>query len=228
MRPMTPAQILDVFAHGSRSRGTYVPYLDGRGDSLPIVNIADVDRLIAVAGLREPFFALSNARSGIDPFNSWRFHDPVGGCADPRVLLQEALRGGTTLIMRHTHMLIPAVRALVLALQREQDSLSVQANFYITPPHSQGVPVHADPRDTLLLQQHGSKRWQIWSSLAAEDSLAVTLHPGDGLFIPAGCLHHSGTEESHSMHLTLGLLDRSLMDDTSSSLSRSDQILRIV
>lgn len=237
---MTPTLILDLFTSGNRGHATHAPRDPESLRIHPLVYLEDVDRLIAVTGVREPFFALSNARTAIYPFNSWRFHDPAGWCADARIILREALRAGTTLILRHIHLHVPAIRALVLALKRECPSLSVQVNCYLTPPDSDGVPPHTDPRDTLLIQQHGSKRWRVWAradTLASDNagghapdspSLELTLSPGDLLFIPAGCLHHSTTQSEHSMHLTFGILDRSALDNRTPSLTQSDEIIGIV
>lgn len=205
------------------------------------VGIEEIERLLCIVGAREPFFSLSNSGAGIDPFNSWRFHDPHGVYADPRAVMREALRGSSTLILRHAHLLIPEVRAWALALENERADLSIHANCYLTPPNSSGMPMHSDPRDTLLVQQHGSKRWRVRSldpgaGLASSVQQAVnlaplldvTLEPGDALFIPAGCYHHSTTGDAHSMHLTFGLRSLSAIAGENPSQSWPCDLLRII
>ncbi|MFS8036746.1 JmjC domain-containing protein [Xanthobacter sp. AM11] len=235
---MISVRAVELFANAPRYEGTYVRRAEAC--LLPwSLGIEEIERLLCIVGVREPFFSLSNPDAGIDPFNSWRFHDPHGFYADPRAVMREALRGTSTLIVRHAHLLIPEVRAWALALQNE--NLSVHANCYLTPPNSSGMPMHSDPRDTLLLQQHGSKHWQVRSlndgaglaspvqqTVNPAPLLDVTLNPGDVLFIPAGCYHQSTTGDAHSMHLTLGLRSLSVIAGEKPSQSWPCELRRIV
>lgn len=242
---MTPEQILQCYQNARTDVGVHIPLASDK-QSQRLVDFEDIDRMLAVVGLREPFFALSNYYSGIYPFNSWPFHDKTSGCAAPRRILHEILSQDTTLILRHVHNFLPRVRALALCLQDALPTLSVQVNCYYTPPKSSGVAKHADPRDTLLIQQYGSKHWRVWEKTEKQNVIAqrgssdtlnegsglpaleVTLYPGDALYIPTGCFHASTTMDDHSMHLTIGLLNLDDPQNFPVSGFQSNALIRIL
>jgi hypothetical protein len=97
----------------------------------------------------------------------------------------------------------------------------VQANAYYTPRAAQGLPVHHDTHDVLVLQVDGEKRWlvyepalelplknQQYSKSLGEFGKAVhdvTLRAGDTLYLPRGWLHEALTSDADSLHLTVGV-----------------------
>jgi Cupin superfamily protein len=180
--------------------------------ALPRLSLEDVDRILCVAGLRDPFFALSNSKTGIAPFNSWRFHKGLTWNADSSTILFELLRAETTLIVKHAHLQFPALGAFVRSLQEDQFQGPAEVNCYVTPPNAKGLLPHADPRNTFLVQQHGIKRWRVWDRPTDEEAepmslnefgepihepvLDIDLRPGDVLFIPerwCSSLDHGGS-----------------------------------
>ncbi|MFL9958547.1 cupin domain-containing protein [Paraburkholderia nemoris] len=186
--------------------------------------LEDIDRLLCISGLRAPFFALSNSESGIAPFEFAPFHDAFTAMASTGVLLEQVLTAGTTLVLRHTQVTFPGMRALVARLEAMRPWATIQANCYLTPANAPGLLPHSDPRDTILFQQAGIKRWRIWPLGTVDPAgppddmlpdsyskqpprLDVLLHSGDVLFIPKGCVHAANTESVHSLHITLGVLD---------------------
>ncbi|MFF1491515.1 JmjC domain-containing protein [Streptomyces sp. NPDC058304] len=109
-------------------------------------------------------------------------------------------------------------------------SRPVHVNAYITPPKSQGFAAHFDPRDSFILQVEGTKVWTLrepvlpsplahesWDRLrergewtterldAIEPWKALTLEPGDVLWLPRGWVHSARSEGVSSLHLTLSL-----------------------
>lgn len=85
----------------------------------------------------------------------------------------------------------------------------VQINAYLTPSNAAGLRAHSDDHDVLVMQVDGTKRWSV-------DGLGdVHLHPGDVLYVPAGCEHSAITGGELSLHLTVGILRltyRSVLD----------------
>jgi hypothetical protein len=97
----------------------------------------------------------------------------------------------------------------------------VQANAYYTPRAAQGLPVHHDTHDVLVLQVAGEKRWLVYDPVfelplkhqrySAElgepggTVLDLTLRAGDTLYLPRGWLHEALTSERDSLHLTIGI-----------------------
>ncbi|WP_330204443.1 cupin domain-containing protein [Cyanobacterium sp. Dongsha4] len=105
----------------------------------------------------------------------------------------------------------------------------VIANLYLSPKDSKGLSPHYDTHDVFVLQVDGSKEWQVhqcfqpvpllgsFQPVIPENSLPKLLHtvclqPGDLLYLPRGFVHHAATQESFSLHLTLGIYPTQWLD----------------
>jgi ribosomal protein L16 Arg81 hydroxylase len=99
---------------------------------------------------------------------------------------------------------------------------SPHANVYCSPPSTQGFHCHFDLHEVLVLQIEGTKRWRVFrptteapvtswrmadapAVLATEPYLDVVLQRGDVLHVPRGHWHYATTENSISMHVTVGV-----------------------
>ena len=95
-----------------------------------------------------------------------------------------------------------------------------QVNSYYTPKSRQTFKLHHDSHDVFIIQLSGKKIWKIQSDEAplvtkkcpqvqyekdAESMVTTSLVPGQTLYIPRGQRHKAWTEESDSLHLTIGL-----------------------
>ncbi|MBI5425700.1 MAG: hypothetical protein HZA32_16610 [Opitutae bacterium] len=95
---------------------------------------------------------------------------------------------------------------IALALTRTLEAefhLPVQINVYITPGGNQGLGVHVDPHDVLILQIQGQKDWDIYDAAGVKSEM--TLQTGGWLFVPKGTRHevrNRGVETS--VHFTIG------------------------
>lgn len=112
----------------------------------------------------------------------------------------------------------PPLQALCRSLASET-SAAIQVNAYLTPPGAQGLGVHYDRHDVFVLQIAGAKHWHVYGaptrlplpewpprpSDPGEPLHDLTLHAGDLLYLPRGFVHDAGTEESSSLHLTVGV-----------------------
>jgi ribosomal protein L16 Arg81 hydroxylase len=97
----------------------------------------------------------------------------------------------------------------------------VQANAYYTPRSAQGLAVHHDTHDVVVLQLAGEKRWLVYEPVLelplkhqhysrelgepGETVYDVTLRAGDTLYLPRGWLHEALTSNHDSLHLTIGV-----------------------
>lgn len=95
----------------------------------------------------------------------------------------------------------------------------IHANLYLTPPGAQGFAAHYDPHEVFALQLEGTKHWRLYERterLPLADSVGtptpplgaardIRLAPGDLLYIPRGHVHDAYTDDSHSLHLTIGI-----------------------
>ena len=104
----------------------------------------------------------------------------------------------------------------------------VQANAYSTPASSQGLGVHHDTHDVLVLQVAGRKRWllyepllelplrkQRWSAQLGDPGEPVddiTLAAGDTLYLPRGWPHEAAAADADALHITVGLHPQTRID----------------
>jgi len=97
------------------------------------------------------------------------------------------------------------------------------AHVYVSPPGESALANHTDVADVLVLQVAGSKEWTVcdpvprvakYSTCATYDDdemsdlancQALTLHPGDLLFVPKRSVHSARASRERSTHLTLGI-----------------------
>lgn len=133
-------------------------------------------------------------------------------------------RDGATLVLRNMGQVDPHLGAFQRRIEAELYG-HISINAYLTPPGATGFTPHFDTHDTVILQVHGEKQWQVFgchSELpspaqgASIDAAALEvlgppvdelrMRPGDLLYLPRGQVHTatSGSDEP-SLHLTLGL-----------------------
>jgi Cupin superfamily protein len=193
----------------------------GRFDEL--LSAADVERLICSSPLRFPGFRLVKAGEQLSLRDytrelPWR-PVPFGGVPDVERILEE-FEAGATIVVQALHHWWQPLTVLCRTLEAGLDQ-AVQANAYYTPRSAQGLAVHHDTHDVLVLQVSGEKRWLVYEpawELPLKGQLYdrdggspgapvhdVTLRGGDTLYLPRGWLHEALTSESDSLHLTIGV-----------------------
>lgn len=208
----------------------------GRFDHL--FSWADAERLVTEPGLRFPAFRLVRAgeRIATDSYTvdlSWR-PVPFSGTADVRRVVEEFERGAT-IVLQGLHLLSDAVATYCRELEAALGH-PVQANAYLTPRRSQGLPVHHDTHDVFVLQVSGSKRWLVYAPVwelplkhqryspelgaPGEPVLELQLEPGDTLYLPRGWLHEALTSDVDSLHLTVGVNVVTWLDALRAALDR--------
>lgn len=141
--------------------------------------------------------------------------------ADASTVLRRFNKESCSVRVLHPQRWVEPVYKLLSMLEDELRS-PVGCNAYLTPPSSQGFAPHWDDIDAFVLQVEGSKRWRLYApddnaDLLPRDSsrdfqeeelgkllLDVTLHPGDLLYMPRGCIHQAqALPDAHSLHLTV-------------------------
>jgi ribosomal protein L16 Arg81 hydroxylase len=181
------------------------------------MTLADVDAALDSGLLRTPYVELAKAGTTVPEaaYTTSRTvgGDPVHGLADPAALLAR-LDHGATLVLRNTEHWHRPTRALTERLQAELGR-RVEAFYFVTPPGGQGLDVHRDDADVLLLQVAGRKRWRVhggppdssWApGEVAEPGpvlLEETLGEGEVLYLPRGFAHAAVGDQGLSAHLSL-------------------------
>jgi hypothetical protein len=118
-----------------------------------------------------------------------------------------------------------------LALQRSLETTlgaPIQINVYLTPGAGQGLGIHTDGHDVLVLQLQGAKTWEIYpgsEGIRTGDAppttkpVEILLERGGWLYVPKGLWHRVRNQAAEpSLHFTIslnpmtwgGLLERAL------------------
>lgn len=195
-----------------------------RPDDAPteVLSVADVEHLLDHGLLKVPYIGLvqKDAHLPISRFCRPRVvlgdvqADYADG-GDVRTLIREE---GATVLLRYVDQWHQGVRALARGLGEELGR-QVEAFFFLTPPGTQGRPVHRDDADVLAIQLSGAKRWRVHGGPAdgnwvperedgdvGEPLLDTVLRPGEVLYVPRGFAHSArsvGDEPSAHLSLTI-------------------------
>lgn len=84
-----------------------------------------------------------------------------------------------------------------------------QVNLYAGPPGAPGLDWHRDPHDVLIVQMAGTKEFLVQPMsrrFGGPGAEAVTLFPGDALWLPRGLPHAVRNGGAGSLHASIGLL----------------------
>ncbi|MFJ9710144.1 JmjC domain-containing protein [Streptomyces sp. NPDC101234] len=180
--------------------------------------LADVDAAFATGLLREPYIEMTRADLTLSPsdYLSSRpmYSDRHDGFADERKI-SALLDRGATLLLRRVDQWHEPTRELLAALTGEL-GLPVEAFCFVTPAGRQGVPLHRDDADVLVVQTEGSKHWHVhegpadgnWQQGRVDDDpppevMQATLRAGEVLYIPRGFAHRATGDSGLSAHLSL-------------------------
>lgn len=179
-----------------------------------LLSLDDVDRALTEMGSRYPDITLATGEK-VTPAAEFTFPD---GAIDPLAVFK-LFSKGTSIVLSNMQRKLPKLAALCRSLTAET-SIPFQTNLYLTPPRSQGFRLHYDTHDVFILQIAGSKNWRIYDSpveLPARGrgyntyketpgalSDKFLLQQGDLLYMPRGLYHEAVSDESTSLHITLG------------------------
>jgi ribosomal protein L16 Arg81 hydroxylase len=179
-----------------------------------LLSLDDIDRALTEMGARYPDVTLATGEK-IPSAAEFTFAD---GSIDP-VAVFRLFSKGTSIVLSNMQRKLPKLTALCRSLTAET-SIPFQTNLYLTPPRSQGFRLHYDTHDVFILQIAGSKNWRIYDSpveLPARGrgystyketpgalSDKFVLQQGDLLYMPRGWYHEAISDESTSLHITLG------------------------
>ncbi|MEV7022801.1 cupin domain-containing protein, partial [Kitasatospora sp. NPDC093558] len=189
------------------------------GAALSPFTLADADRALAGGLLREPYVEMTDAQTPLaaDAFTVTRrvHHAAHTGFADP-ARIEALLDRGATLLLRCVDQWHPPTAAMVDALSAELGR-AIEAFYFVTPAGHQGLPLHRDDADVLVVQVAGSKSWRVhegpgdaaWGPGAVGEGpqpaevLRTTLRQDEVLYIPRGYAHQAVGDGGLSVHLSL-------------------------
>uniref|UniRef100_A0A6E8V120 Bifunctional lysine-specific demethylase and histidyl-hydroxylase n=1 Tax=Anopheles coluzzii TaxID=1518534 RepID=A0A6E8V120_ANOCL len=184
-------------------------------DEMLRTNNIEYTKNIDITSYRDGQRETHNPDGRVLPPDLWHFYD--AGCSVRMLNPQTYLR---------------SVYELNVKLQ-EYFHCMTGANFYLTPPGSQGFAPHYDDIEAFVLQIEGRKRWRLYGPRQPQEVLArvssenlrqdelagppivdVVLEAGDLLYFPRGCIHQAATVPgAHSLHITVSVYQRNCWAD---------------
>jgi bifunctional lysine-specific demethylase and histidyl-hydroxylase NO66 len=202
------------------------PLLAARAEAerfAPVLTPRQVEGYLEGADLRHPPVRLARL-GGIETSAYTRSRSyggrRVDGVVDGEALLREH-GAGASIVIDRAHEVFPSLGRTAAALER-YTGLPAQASVFVTPAGAQSFPVHYDPAGVFVLQIAGRKIWRLfdrpadWPLQEHYDpreplpdhgvALEVELSAGSTLYVPRGHYHQVVTTESHSIHVSLGVL----------------------
>jgi ribosomal protein L16 Arg81 hydroxylase len=104
----------------------------------------------------------------------------------------------------------------------------IHLNLYYSPQKSQAFKSHFDKHDVFILQISGNKTWEVFKhqednplpeykiprteSFLTSEKHSINLNAGDLLYIPRGMWHNVFSNDSSSLHLTVGIRPKTVID----------------
>jgi hypothetical protein len=194
-----------------------------------LLAIADLDAFLRTDAARHPRVTMADGgRQGGAAIPPDEYLQSDGNRIDlPRLLARHD--AGGSLVVSQFHDLHAPLAQFCRGLEKVFLH-PVQANIYLTPPGAQGFRVHFDTHDVLVMQVSGAKSWRVWDDIPfplpsratpwankqspAGAPHALTLNPGDALYLPRGVMHEAAaqTGDAPSLHITIGFLEASIAD----------------
>lgn len=135
--------------------------------------------------------------------------------------IQKLFKQRSTLIAKFVHNYSRGLHQLCSEIEAVTHQ-PCQANLYFTTEGYQAFPEHYDNHCVIIMQIDGRKTWHVREPAhtlpitrkTSKDMLnlpdtkqliSVVLQPGDLLYVPRGFIHEVYTEDSHSLHISLGI-----------------------
>jgi hypothetical protein len=141
--------------------------------------------------------------------------------------LERRLRLGDSLVVNAVHELFPELEETVDSITATC-RVPAGANLYAGFKRWKGFDLHFDKHDTLIVQIHGQKSWQVWEPTTAypfstdrpQDMVKPTKEPvwqgllesGDVLYMPRGWWHVAEPVDGPSVHVTFSIPQPTSLD----------------
>lgn len=218
---VAPLTVEDFFANYWEKQYVHNRH-DDPGYFNNVLSIADIDAFLSQQNLMPEGLRLLKEGKDVDPDKWTKAETLMNGTIKTSVRPDELFKWfheGATIIINAAEKGIPGLAAACRAFEQEM-KIVVQANIYITPPHSQGFHIHYDPHDIFLMQIKGPKTWHIYDT---GEELPTTYYPfkkepelvdkfdinsGDFLYLPRGTSHQAFTSAQSTIHVNFSLKPR--------------------
>jgi|688.fasta_scaffold27262_7 lysine-specific demethylase/histidyl-hydroxylase NO66 len=217
--PVLATLVGDVATFSESAWGREVHLATTKHRIMDLLGIDDVLNLVASGGMRLPDVRMMNDGEPI-PAEHFSRSAQLGrnvteGLIEPD-LVAGLMSEGATLILQGMRRYWAPLDGLCRRLDQELGQ-TTQAGAFLTPAECVGAPNHYDYFDAFVCQTEGTKHWlygcapgvvplQPWrhgTPPADPGFTAVTLRPGDTLYLPRGTFHQAQAAEEVSLHVTI-------------------------
>ncbi|MCP2343178.1 cupin domain-containing protein [Actinomadura rupiterrae] len=199
------------------------PLLIQRGDReyyRDLFTLADLDRALMVTNLRADSIrvVVDGEETPISKLLASSDDERLRG--NELELIYQRFREGSTIVANAINERHEGLMRLCRSLDNDEN-FNPQLNIYLTPPESRGFRPHYDTHDVMIVQVHGSKRWNLYGAAAelplrnqtwrtpeegpGDPTHEFTLESGDLLYLPRGTVHAGTSTHEASMHVTIGI-----------------------
>jgi len=168
------------------------------------LSLEDADHLLTSTAIRTPSVRLVKDGTVLPESSYTRPATLAGraltGLVDARKAL-DLFAEGATVVFQGLHRYWPPLTRLISELELDLGH-PCQANAYLTPVGAQGFAVHRDTHDVFVLQTAGRKQWEVHSQDGIEEPV---FEPGHVMYMPTGTPHAARTQDTISLHITIGI-----------------------
>lgn len=203
---------LEAFLANIVGQQAYGPHASAAGlQAADVAVMADIDYMLSQARFRG---------ADAEPIRNASARPPgAGSSADP-VYIYGQFAKGTAIRFRNAHRYLPRVAGFATELAAALAE-RVSASMYLIPANGEGLDLHYDSHDTIVLQCVGSQRWRLhvddYADAREQPTGAdcgfdpgrvdreVDLTPGDVLYLPCGLMHMRGKPSSDSLHVAFAI-----------------------
>ena len=116
---------------------------------------------------------------------------------------------GATVVVQKPHEHAESVRALAAEVgdlvDRDVDTVA----FWTPAGHQQGLAVHTDDHDVLVVQTVGSKEWEIHGPDGIDRPV---LTAGQAMLVPEDVPHCARSRDEQSLHVSFAMFPRAAAD----------------
>lgn len=214
---ISPIRIED-FAAGQWERKHIVLHRDDPDHYADLLTLADMDSLLATSRVRQSDLRI--VRDGKETPIAELVGEDASGYAHAVESVYAEYRKGATVNLLFLEQQWSPLSRLCHSLSEVLNAM-FHVNVYLTPAGTRGLSEHYDTHDVFVAQVYGSKRWRLYSSPmrlplktqryarpeegVGEPIADFTLRPGDLLYMPRGTVHEAVSNETASLHLTIGV-----------------------
>ena len=190
-------------------------------------SVAELDELLALESVPPSYLRISKHGKGVPAIAYTRTVGRGAALSDAinPEKVYDLFRSGGTVTWNSLNHLLTSTRPLVSAFA-EAFACTTEVVLFATPAGHDGFAPHHDSIDVFVVQLEGTKDWRVWDVPAqragdeasytadelGEPALAVTLEPGDVLYVPHGTPHAAAAKRELAVHISMGVEPRRWRD----------------